>query len=126
MSESCKQFIVSRKQDGSPHIQRNEPIEDLMNPVQWAKAKESVEAKGMTFVGVVHAFKSESGDISVTYNTDSIPPSAEDVRLMDDALLTVRFADLFLENLQHSRVQEMLSLYPLNCKECTEGKPLCL
>jgi hypothetical protein len=122
VSESCKQFIVSRKQDGSPHIQRNEPIEDLMNPVQWAKVKEYCAARGTPFVGIVHCFKSESGDISVTYNTDSIPPSSEDTRLMDDALLTVRFADLFLENLQHSRCLELQLAY--ECKDCAEGKEL--
>ena len=81
----------------------------------------------MKFLGVVHAFSNtETGALSAVANTDSPVPSAEEVALMNQAMLDARYLPLFLDNLEHSKVQEMLALYPLECRECAEGRPLCL
>ena len=53
----CGQYIVARKQDGSPYLARLEPIQDIFKPVEWQAAKQQIEAKGMQFLGVVHAFQ---------------------------------------------------------------------
>ena len=37
-------------------------------------------------------------------------------------MLDARYLPLFLDNLEHSKVQEMIALYPLECRECAEGK----
>jgi hypothetical protein len=121
------QFIIGRKGDSSVYLERNNPTQDIFAPAQWAAAKQQIEAKGMRFLGVVHAFSNnDTGALSAVANTDSPVPSAEETELMNQAMLDARYLPLVLENLQDSRVQQMLALCPLDCKECTEGKPLCL
>jgi hypothetical protein len=119
------QFIIGRKGDSSVYIERNNPTQDIFQPAQWSAAKESIRAKGMRFLGVVHAFSNnETGELSAVANTDSPVPSAEETELMNQAMLDARYLPLFLENLQDSRVQQMLALCPLDCKECAEGEEL--
>ena len=95
-----------------------------MNPILWAKAKEDCAAKGLHFIGTVHCFKSESGEPSEVANMDAAIPSESEERFMREALLTARYADLFLHNLQESKAGEMLSLYSLECKDCEAGRAL--
>ena len=121
------QFLVAKRKDGTAYLERNNPTQDIFQPAQWAAAKESIQAKGLRFLGVVHAFSNnETGALSSIANTDSPVPSAEETELMNQAMLDTRYLPLVLENLQDSRVQQMLALCPLDCKECTESKPLCL
>jgi hypothetical protein len=121
------QFLVAKRADGTVYLERLDPIQDILAPAQWAAAKQEIEAKGMQFLGVVHAFSNnETGELSSVANTDSPAPSAEEVALMNQAMLDARYLPLFLDNLEHSKVQEMLALYPLECQDCKEGKPLCL
>jgi hypothetical protein len=119
------QFIIGRKGDSSIYIERNNPTQDIFQPAIWSAAKQQIEAKGMKFLGVVHAFSNNAtGELSAVANTDSPVPSAEETELMNQAMLDARYLPLFLENLQDSRVQQMLALCPLECKECAEGKAL--
>jgi hypothetical protein len=121
------QFLAAKREDGTVYLERNNPTQDIFQPAIWAAAKESIQAKGMQFLGVVHAFSNnETGALSSIANTDSPVPSAEEQELMNQAMLDARYLPLFLENLQDSRVQQMLAEYRLQCKECTESKPLCL
>jgi hypothetical protein len=121
------QYLVGKKQNGTPYIWRNNSAQDIFVPAQWAAAKESVEVKGMTFVGVVHCFQNNATlELSAVANTDTPTPSDEEKKWLDDIMLDLRYMDLFVANIEHSKVAEMLYLYPLECKDCLEGRPLCL
>jgi hypothetical protein len=121
------QFLVAKREDGTAYLERLDPTQDIFVPAQWAAVKQQIEAKGMQLLGVVHAFSNdETGELSAVANTDSPVPTAEETELMNQAMLDARYLPLVLENLQDSRVQQMLALCPLDCKECAEGKPLCL
>jgi hypothetical protein len=121
------QVLVAKRADGTVYLERLEPTRDIFKPVEWQAAKREIEAKGMKFLGVVHAFSNnETGDLSAVANTDSPVPSAEETELMNQAMLDARYLPLFLDNLEHSRVQQTIALYPLECQDCKEGKPLCL
>lgn len=119
------QYIIAREQDGSSHVERKIPTEDLMNPILWAKAKEDCAAKGLHFIVTVHAFRNkETGEPSEVANMDAATPNESEERLMREALLTARYADLFLHNLQESKAGDVLSLYSLECKDCEAGRAL--
>jgi hypothetical protein len=117
------QFLVAKRKDGTVYLERNNPTQDIFQPAQWAAAKESIQAKGLRFLGVVHAFSNnETGALSSIANTDSPVPSAEETELMNQAMLDARYLPLFLENLQHSRCLALSLAY--ECQECAEGKEL--
>ena len=119
------QFLVAKREDGTVYIERLNPTQDIFAPAQWAAAKESCEAKGMQFIGCVHCFQNnETGDLSAVANTDTHTPSVEETKWMQEAMLEIKYSDLFVANLQDSRVQQMLAEYPLQCKDCLEGKEL--
>lgn len=119
------QFLVAKRADGTVYLERLDPIQDILAPAQWAAAKREIEAKGMQSLGVVHAFSNnETGELSAVANTDSPVPSAEEQELMNQAMLDIRYLPLLLDNLEHSRVQQTIALYPLECRECAEGKEL--
>jgi len=119
------QYLVGKKQNGTPYIWRNNSAQDIFVPAQWAAAKESVQAKGMQFLGVIHAFSNnETGELSAVANTDSPVPTAEETELMNQAMLDARYLDLFVENLQNSKVQSLKDSWYLDCKECAAGQVL--
>jgi hypothetical protein len=119
------QVLVAKRADGTVYLERLEPTRDIFKPVEWQAAKQQIEAKGMQFLGVAHAFSNtETGELSAVANTDTPTPSAEETELMNQAMLDIRYLPLLLDNLEHSKVQEMLALYPLECRECAEGKEL--
>ena len=117
------QFLVGKREDSTAYIKRLTPMQDIFAPAQWAAAKESCEAKGMQFIGVVHAFSNnETGELSAIANTDSPTPSDEEKKWLDDAMLEIRYLDLFIANLQHSRCLAKSLEY--ECRDCLEGKEL--
>jgi hypothetical protein len=117
------QFLVAKRKDGTVYLERNNPTQDIFQPAQWAAAKESIQAKGLRFLGVVHAFSNnETGALSSIANTDSPVPTAEETELMNQAMLDARYIPLFLENLQDSRCLTAPLAY--TCKDCLEGKEL--
>jgi hypothetical protein len=117
------QFLVGKRADGSAFIKRLTPMQDIFAPAMWSAAKESIQAKGMRFLGVVHAFSNNvTGELSAIANTDSPTPSDEEKKWMDDAMLEIKYLDLFIANLQHSRCLAKSLEY--ECRDCLEGKEL--
>ncbi len=117
------QSIVARRSDGTAYIERLDPMQDIFVPAQWAAAKESCEAKGMQFIGCVHCFQNnETGDLSAVANTDTPTPSVEETKWMQEAMLEIKYSDLFVANLQDSRAWDALTAY--TCQDCLEGKEL--
>jgi hypothetical protein len=117
------QFLVGKRADDTAYIKRLTPTQDIFAPAQWSAAKESVEARGMKFIGVVHAFSNNATlELSAVANTDSPTPSDEEKKWLDDAMLEIRYLDLFIANLQHSSCLAKSLEY--ECKECLEGKEL--
>jgi hypothetical protein len=117
------QFLVAKRKNGTVYLERLNPTQDIFAPAQWAAAKQQIEAKGMRFIGVVHAFSNnETGALSSIANTDSPVPSSEETELMNQAMLDARYLPLFLENLQHSRCLALSLAY--ECQECAEGTEL--
>ena len=117
------QYIIARKRDASVYVERNNPILSLMNPPMWARIKEYVKAKGIEpFVGVVHVFRANTGQIEAVCNTDAMTPTVDEHRLMKEALLLIEHGspngswilpdnyDDILRNLQEARVRQVLNL----------------
>jgi hypothetical protein len=131
--ELVSQFIVARGRSGV-YIERCLEFTDFFDQSIRTKLREGLKAKGVEpLIGCVHCFRNKvTGEISSTHNylgglsDEATPVTLQEQELMDAALIEIRYADLFLKNLQDSRVQQMLALCPLDCKECAEGKPLCL
>jgi len=117
------QFLVGKRADGSAFIKRLTPTQDIFQPAQWAAAKQQIEAKGIKFIGVVHAFSNNATlELSAVANTDSPTPSDEEKEWLDGAMLEIRYLDLFIANLQHSRCLAKSLEY--ECRDCLEGKEL--
>jgi hypothetical protein len=131
--ELVSQFIVARGRS-EVYIERCLEFTDFFDQSIRTKLREGLRAKGVEpLIGCVHCFRNKvTGEISSTHNylgglsDEATPVTLEEQELMDAALVEIRYADLLLKNLQDSRVQQMLAEYPLECKECAEGKPLCL
>jgi hypothetical protein len=109
------QFFVAKRKDGTVYIEQLVAFENLLSSDGWVKVKGECTAKGMQFIATVHCFQSESGELSMNCNT-SEDASEEDKRLLDSALLDIRYADLFLENLQHGRAWDVLTAH--SCEDC--------
>jgi hypothetical protein len=132
--ELVSQFIVARGRGSEVYIERCLEFTDFFDPIVRTKLREGLKAKGVEpLIGCVHCFRNNTtGEISSTHNylgglsDEATPVTLQEQELMDAALIGIRYADLFLENLQDSRVQQMLAEYPLQCTDCKEGKPLCL
>ena len=129
--ELVSQFIVARGRSGV-YIERCLEFTDFFDPSIRTKLREGLKAKGVEpLIGCVHCFRNKAtGEISSTHNylgglSDEVTPvTLQEQELMNAALVEIRYADLFLENLEHSKVQERIALYPLECRECAEGKEL--
>lgn len=117
------QFLVGKRADDTAYIKRLTPTQDIFAPAMWSAAKQQIEAKGMQFIGAVHSFSNNvTLELSAVANTDSPTPSDEEKKWLDDAMLEIRYLDLFLENLQHSRCLAKSLEY--ECRDCLEGKEL--
>jgi hypothetical protein len=131
--ELVSQFIVARGRSGV-YIERCLEFTDFFDQSIRTKLREGLKAKGVEpLIGCVHCFRNKAtGKISSTHNylgglsDEATPVTLQEQELMGAALVEIRYADLFLKNLQDSRVQQTIALYPLECQDCKEGRPLCL